>query len=211
MEFNSVNMSNSEQHYFLIAPSLSATDEQFLICAARSGDTDAFDELYKRHSRKILPLIYQITKNREDAEDALQDAALLAFANIRSFKGKASFRSWFTRIAINSAFTVLRRKRGAEISIEQVSSDMDYYRSFEIRDWAETPEERYARCEKKELLRNLIHRLPFAFREVVELRHSHDYSYAEIAEALGISVSSAKSRMARARKAVLRFCVSDAQ
>src|ERR1700757_4578704 len=99
-------------------------DDELLVSAASAGDSSAFVELYERHSRKVLPRIYRITKNREDAEDAFQDAVLRAFAHMKGFEGRSNFTSWLTRIAINSALMVLRKRRGgAEISIEQMSDD----------------------------------------------------------------------------------------
>ncbi|MBV8437590.1 MAG: RNA polymerase sigma factor, partial [Silvibacterium sp.] len=70
---------------------LSAWDDDLLVSAARAGDRSAFVELYERHSRKVLPRIYRITKNREDAEDAFQDAVLRAFVHMKSFEGRSNF------------------------------------------------------------------------------------------------------------------------
>jgi RNA polymerase sigma factor (sigma-70 family) len=173
-----------------------------LVLAAKSGDSAAFVELCGRHSRKILPRIYRITKNREDAEDALQDAFLRAFVHLRGFEGRSSFSSWLTRIAINSALMLLRKKPGLEVTIGMGSDDPEYSRVWEPQDHAGTPESNYARREKEELIRRAILRLPAIFREVVELQYAHDCSTREIAQELGISVSAAKSRLARARTAV---------
>ena len=185
-----------------MAISLKAMDDGTLVSAARSGDHSAFVELCGRHSKKILPRIHRITKNREDAEDVLQDSLLKAYVHIGKFEGRSSFSSWLTRIAINTALMLLRKKRGVEIPIEEASEDFLSWRAWEPRDQSETPETSYARREREELLRNAILRLPTTFRETVELRHSHEYSTKEIAAALGISVAAAKSRLLRARTAV---------
>ena len=83
-----------------------------LVSTAKSGDTDAFVELTKRHSHRLLQTTYRITKNRQDAEDALQDSFLKAFSHLNNFQEKASFSTWLTRIAINSALMIMRKKRG---------------------------------------------------------------------------------------------------
>jgi RNA polymerase sigma-70 factor, ECF subfamily len=201
---NLVNTPIPNHNNVVIGECLSAWDDDLLVPAARAGDRSAFVELYERHSRKLLPRIYRITKNREDAEDAFQDAVLRAFAHMKGFEGRSNFTSWLTRIAINSALMVLRKRRGGEVSIDQIFDDSENSRAWEPRDLTETPEARYARRESEELVRSAIQRLPCIFREAVELQHSRDYSSSQIAEELGISVSAAKSRLTRARRAMRR-------
>lgn len=205
MELKSETSFVSERNVCVTSRGLKAVEDDILVSAAKSGDTTAFNELYSRHSRKILPRIYRITKNREDAEDVLQEAALRAFLHMKGFEGRASFSSWLTRIAINSALMVLRKRRVFEVSIEQMSDDEESSRPWEPSDNAETPEARYARCEREELLINSIQRLPYAFREVIDLQRSDECSTTQIAEELGISLSATKSRLMRARKTLRRL------
>ena len=205
MNSNSVNASNPEQSGVVIATCLDAMNDEVLVSAARSGDSGAFVELYERHSRKVLPRIYRITKNREDAEDALQDAVLRAFVHVKSFEGRSTFASWLTRIATNSALMVLRKRRaGTEISIEQLSEPSEDHQPWEPQDYSESPEAYSARRQREELLRNAIQRLPSIFRDAVELQGAEECSTGLIAERLGISESAAKSRLLRARKALQR-------
>jgi len=200
MEFKSVNSSISQQNACVIGECLRATNEELLVSAAKSGDRMAFEELYERHWRKILPRICRITKNPEDAEDVLQEAALRAFLNLKSFEGRSCFSSWLTTIAINSALMALRKRRRAEISFEQIFDDENSSRRWEPRDYGETPEARYARCERETLLAQATQRLPDIFREILELQESNEYSTMQLAAALGISLAAAKSRLMRARK-----------
>ena len=94
-------------------------NENTVIAAAKRGQTAAFDELWQSHTKRILRTTYRITRNREDAEDALQDSFLRAFLHIKDFDGRSSFSTWLTRIAINSALMILRKKRSAlELSID---------------------------------------------------------------------------------------------
>src|ERR1700730_1988194 len=76
--------------------------EAALVSMAKLGDSDAFVELSRLHSNRLLRTIYNITRNWHDAEDALQDATLRAFSHLKDFQGKSSFSTWLTRIAINS-------------------------------------------------------------------------------------------------------------
>lgn len=188
-----------------MADCMAAMNDDVLVSAARSGDPGAFVELYERNSQKILPRIYRITKNREDAEDAIQDAVLRAFVHVKSFEGRSTFASWLTRIAINSALIVLRKRRpGTEISIEQLSEQTENRRVWEPQDHAESPETYAARRQSEELLRNAIQRLPCIFREAVELQQAEECSTGQVAERFGISESAAKSRLMRARKVLRR-------
>ena len=173
--------------------------EAALISMAKLGNGDAFIVLSKLHSNRILPTIYNITRNWHDAEDPLQDAMLGAFSHLKDFQGKSSFSTWLTRIAINSALMILRRKRGGyEIPLDGTDDSGDNYERSEVRSAAEDPESGLARKEREELLKDAILRLPQVLREVVEFR-LRGYSTREIAQALRISVPAVKSRIARAR------------
>jgi RNA polymerase sigma-70 factor, ECF subfamily len=174
--------------------------EAVLVSMAKSGDSDAFVELSKLHSNRLLRTIYQITRNWHDAEDALQDATLRAFSHMKDFQGKSSFSTWLTRIAINSALMILRKKRGCyEIPFDGIDDSGDNYERWEVKSPAESPESRLTRKEREDLLRDAILRLPLGLREVVELRQGRGYSTREIARALAISVPAVKSRLSRAR------------
>jgi RNA polymerase sigma-70 factor (ECF subfamily) len=176
------------------------TSDAALVSTAKAGDANAFVELSKRHSNRLLQTTYRITRNRQDAEDALQDSLLKAFSHLKDFQEKSSFSTWLTRIAINSALMILRKKRGCfEISIDGTDDPGDKYEPWEARSLTEDPESRLAREEREELLRDAILRLPPVFREVVELRQAREYSTREIAQSLGISVPAVKSRLSRAR------------
>ena len=171
-----------------------------LVSTAKSGDADAFVELTKRHSNRLLRTTYRITKNRQDAEDALQDSFLKAFSHLNNFQEKASFSTWLTRIAINSALMIMRKKRGCyEIPIDGTDDPSGTYVRWEPRSLTEDPESRFARREREELLRDAILRLPQVVREVVELQQAREYSSREIAQALGITLPAVKSRLLRAK------------
>ena len=174
--------------------------DEALVSTAKSGDANAFVELSKRHSNRVLLTTYRITRNWQDAEDALQDSLLKAFSHLNGFQQKSSFATWLTRIAINSALMILRKKRVCvEVSIDGSDDPDDKYERWEARSLTEDPESRFARSEREELLRDAILRLPPVCREVVELRQARDYSAREIAQTLGISVAAVKSRLSRAR------------
>jgi RNA polymerase sigma-70 factor (ECF subfamily) len=178
------------------------TDE-VLVAAAKSGDHPAFLELWTRHSNKAFKAVYLITGNRDDAEDAIQDAWMNAYLHLNSFDGRAQFSTWFRRIAINSSLMILRRKRArAETSMEITDGDGRQYR--EIADQTKNVEELYTRQERVERLRRAICRLKPSLRNVLEMHQSKDGSLKEVAEFTGISVAATKSRLSRARKTLRR-------
>ena len=174
--------------------------DEVLVSTAKSGDTNAFVELSKRHSNRVLQTTYRITRNRQDAEDALQDSLLKAFTHLKTFQGKSTFSTWLTRIAINSALMILRKKRGYfEISIDGTDDPDGKHERWEPKSLTEDPESRLAREERETLLRDAVLRLPPVFQEVLELRQAREYTTREIAQALGISVAAVKSRLSRAK------------
>jgi RNA polymerase sigma-70 factor, ECF subfamily len=176
------------------------TSDAVLVSTAKLGDANAFVELSRRHSSRALQTAYRITRNRQDAEDAVQDSLLKAFTHLNTFQEKSSFSTWLTRITINSALMILRKKRVCvEISIDGSDDSGETYERWEPRSLTEDPENRFARSEREELLRDAILRLPPVIREAVELRQARDYSTREIAQALGISIAAVKSRLSRAR------------
>jgi RNA polymerase sigma-70 factor (ECF subfamily) len=184
----------------IISHSPKQMSDEWLVLAARDGSANAFAELRARHSSKILRMTYRITRNWEDAEDALQDSFLKAFLHLDKFEGRSSFSSWVTRIAINMSLMIMRKKRThGEISIDASDNDGEFYDRWEPLDHREDPERRYARHERAELLRGAIRRLPPALRTAVELQQAQEYSVQELADSLGISLAAAKSRLLRAR------------
>jgi RNA polymerase sigma-70 factor, ECF subfamily len=177
--------------------------DEMLVSIAKSGDANAFVELSKRHANKVFQATYRVTRNRQDAEDALQDSFLKAFVHVKDFQERSSFSTWLTRIAINSALMILRKKRGGfEISIDGTDEHAGSFETWEPRSPTEDPESRYVRRERERSLREAIVRLPPVFRDVVELRQAREYSTREIAQALGISVPAVKSRLSRAKSAL---------
>jgi RNA polymerase sigma-70 factor, ECF subfamily len=178
-----------------------ASDES-LVEVAKSGDRSAFAELWRRHSKTAFRNVYRITKNRADTEDVIQDAWIKALVHLRGFDGRAAFSTWITRIAINSALMMLRRRRSRpEISMEL--TDGETYRTWEMADYTENAEMHYVRRQSAERLRRAIRELRPHLRTVIEMQQSTDRRVKEIAELAGISVTATKSRLSRAR-AILR-------
>jgi RNA polymerase sigma-70 factor (ECF subfamily) len=174
-------------------------DEGLLVSAAKGGDATAFEELVNRYERKIFRLGMNITQNREDAEDVMQDAFLKAFRNLDSFQGDSRFYTWLVRIAVNEALMKLRKRRPNQVSLDEPVKEGEDPVFREIEDWGPSPEQRFAQTELNQILSQVIGELEPIFRVVFLLRDVEGLSTEESAQILGISVAAVKSRLLRAR------------
>jgi RNA polymerase sigma factor (sigma-70 family) len=175
-----------------------------LVAAAQTGEQSAYGELCRRHSKRLLRTVQRITHNIDDAEDAVQDSLMRAFAHLQSFDGRSAFSTWLTRIAINSALMTLRkRRRTPECSLESFD-DLENSRKPEIIEPSSGPEDIFLQHERERRLHHAVSRLPPNLRVVMEICESSDASLKEIAKGLGISVPATKSRLYRAKRSLLR-------
>jgi RNA polymerase sigma-70 factor (ECF subfamily) len=174
-------------------------DEGALVQAAQKGDLAAFEELVNRYEARIFRLTMNITQNREDAQDAAQDAFLKAFQNLDRFQGDSRFYTWLVRIAVNEALMRLRKRRPNVISLDQPLETEEDVIPHQLQDWDPTPEQRYERTEMNSILNEAITKLDPIFRTVFLLRDVEQLSTEETAELLDISVPAVKSRLLRAR------------
>ncbi len=174
-------------------------DEPLLVAAAKSGDISAFETLVSRYERKIFRLTQNITQNREDAEDAMQEAFLKAFEHLADFEGNSRFYTWLVRIAVNQALMKLRKRRPNVVSLDQEVDTGEDILPREVEDWGPSPAQRYEQTELSDILSKTIGELDPPFRVVFQLRDIEELSTEETAEALGLSVPAVKSRLLRAR------------
>jgi len=179
--------------------SVAREDEHLLVAAAKGGDAGAFEELVNRYERKIFRLTMNITRNREDAEDAMQDAFMKAFSHLDRFHEESRFYTWLVRIAANEALMRLRKRRPNQFSLDEPIESEDDFVPQQIEDWGPSPEQRFAQTEMRDILRGVIEELPHDFRIVFLLRDVEGLSTEETAGAVGISEAAVKSRLLRAR------------
>jgi RNA polymerase sigma factor (sigma-70 family) len=172
---------------------------------SRTTLPQTFDELAAPHAKRIFRAAYRITRNRQDAEDAVQDALLQAFVHLEHFDGRSTFATWLTRIAINSSLMILRKRRHARaVSLEE-TADFDPSKVVQrIRDEAPDAEQQYLKKELKTSLQDAVRTLRPSLRKVVELGQLEDRSMKETADLLGVSLSAAKARLFHARRLLRR-------
>jgi RNA polymerase sigma-70 factor, ECF subfamily len=174
-------------------------DEGALVAAAKGGDITAFETLVGRYERKIFRLAQNITQNKEDAEDVMQEAFLKSYQHLGEFQGNSRFYTWLVRIAVNQALMKLRKRRPNQVSLDEEVDTGEDTMPREVEDWGPSPEERYKQAELGTILNNTIAELEPPFRIVFQLRDIEELSTEETAEALGLSVPAVKSRLLRAR------------
>jgi RNA polymerase sigma-70 factor, ECF subfamily len=171
-----------------------------LVQAAIAGNVDAFGELIGRHDRMVFHVAYCVTHNREDAEDAVQEACLKAYTNLGQFKGVSKFSTWLVSITVNEALAKVRRRRRSEAKVLVDEQTLDEQETpVTAGEWGRNPEQRYYNTEIKRLLANALQSLGPGLRTAFWLRYVEGMSTDEVAEALSLSVSAVKARLFRAR------------
>jgi RNA polymerase sigma factor (sigma-70 family) len=176
--------------------------DMYLVAAARDGDHRAYAELCRRHSPQIFRKVLRITGNTADAEDTLQEALLKAYIHIRGFEGRSAFSTWLTRIAINSALMLLRKKHSPPVFSFESGSETEDFRLPEPMETSHNPEESCILNALEDECARAIRHLSPTLQVVVQIRYRDDASVAQIAKKLDISESAVKSRLLRARSKI---------
>ncbi len=183
-----------------------ADADLLLVQRVQAGDVAAFDVLMLRYRERILGVIYNLTSNREDAADLAQDTFIKAFKSIGSFKGGASFFTWLYRIAINATLSHLRRHRLRRFfSLEKmVEEDHNAEVIDALVDKSRSNKAALIR-ELQEKLNEAFQKLSFPHRTVLTLFEVEQLSHQEIAEIMGCSVGTVRSRLHYAKQQVQAY------
>ena len=178
-----------------------ASDDLDLVHASKNGDVAAFEQLVKRYDRKLFRIAQHITHNREDSEDAVQEAFLKAFQHLGEFREDSKFSTWLIRITLNQALMKLRKLRRAakEVSLEENYQAGEEALPIEVADWAPDPEQLYRASELRGILIKTLSELRPVLRAVFVLRDIEGLSTAQTAEVLNLSQVAVKARLWRGR------------
>jgi RNA polymerase sigma-70 factor (ECF subfamily) len=184
-------------------------DEQALILTARRGNLDAFNALVLRYQDSVYTLAYRIMGDSHSAADVVQEAFILAYRRLDSYRG-GSFRSWLLRIATNTAYDELRRrKRRPATSFEELpGAETDD--GSPLSGDTPNPEHVVLQGELQRAIQNCINALGDDQRLVLVLSDVEGLSYQEIADHLAVQLGTVKSRLSRARASV-RHCLQAVQ
>src|SRR5229473_6440821 len=183
---------------------ISKNSDGAVIAAAKRGDTQAFEELVLRHKQRVLAVAQRITNNREDAEDVAQETFHKAFLHLDAFQEKSRFSTWLTRIAMNEAFMLLRRRRGiVEVSAGSADDSVQPL-SIALVDERPSPEESCWRRERTKFLTEAINCLSPTIRTTILLRDIEEQSVKDTAQILGTSITAVKARVFQGRRKLRR-------
>ena len=159
-----------------------------LIARCKAGDREAHYRIYKLYSRSMFNVSYRITGREEDAEDALQEAFISAFKNLDSYRADATFGAWLKRIVVNKSINVLKKRKHEwmpeddQWDVAEEEQDINYKEELTI-----------------DRVKKAIEELPHGYRSVLSLYLLEGYDHQEIAEIMGISESTSKSQLNRAK------------
>ena len=177
-----------------------ASSDLELVHATKNGDISAFERLVERYDTRLFRIAQNVTHNREDAQDAVQEAFLKTFQHLDGFREDSKFSTWLFRITVNQSLMKLRKQR----LMREVSIDEDYQGDEsrlprEFADWSPSPEERYRSSELRSILITTLQELSPVLRTVFVLRDIEEFSIVQTGEILGLSQSAVKARLWRAR------------
>jgi RNA polymerase sigma-70 factor (ECF subfamily) len=176
-------------------------DEYAFLAAAKRGDSAAFEFLCKQSASMVFRVARRMMRNKEDAEDVLQEAFKQAFIHLKSFNGHSRFSTWLSRIAINAALMKLRKKQHLwDVSLDESDENEQSSSWFDVEDRGLNPEQLYVQMERQQILAEAMNELAPGTRKAIELRELDERSGEETARIMGISVSAVKARVFHGRK-----------
>lgn len=184
-------------------------EEARIIARVSDGETDAFEVLVNAHERRVYSLCLRMTGNPEDAEDLAQEAFVRAYQSIAGFKGESGFGSWLYRLAKNICIDFLRREKRREKSSLTYLDEGGNAVDIEVPDERFAPDRALEQRQTAEAIGRGLDTLTPEHRDILILREIHGKSYDEIAEALGLTAGTVKSRISRARMVLCKFLLED--
>jgi RNA polymerase sigma-70 factor, ECF subfamily len=177
-----------------------ATGDMELVHASKVGDMVAFEELVKRYERKLFRIAQSITHNREDSQDAVQEAFLKAFQHLAEFREASQFSTWLIRITLNQSLMKLRKRNTAkEFFLDDDLREDGELLPRDVADWAPNAEQLYWASELRDILTGALEELSPISRTVFILRDVEGLSLEQTGLAMNLSISAVKARLWRVR------------
>lgn len=194
---------NTNKHEALISSvdTPAGEGDMALVTATKQGNREAFEILVERHEQRLFFFAQRMTRNRQDAEDVVQQSFQKAFTHLHRFEGRSSFSTWLTSIATNEALMLLRKSRGSrELPIRDASGNEESTFVPEIPDSGPGPEDNYSQHERERILSAAMNQLTPGVRKAIELRELRELSTEETARVMGLTVQAVKGRVFHGRK-----------
>ena len=180
-------------------------EELIIVRKVLGGDRNAFEELVLANQKNVYNLAIKMTGNEDDALDISQEAFLKAYRQLEGFRGESRFSVWLYRLTYNLCIDFLRKKpKATSVPLTFQDDDGDVH-DLNIPDMRSLPEDKLLRREKRKAIANSINELGQQHREILVMREITGMSYGEMAETLGLSEGTVKSRLARARRSLVNI------
>lgn len=176
-------------------PMPSAAPDDEIVRRVVEGDVALFEILMRRYNPRVYRTVRAILGADDEAEDAMQQVYLQAFAHLAQFSGRARFSTWITSIAVNESLARLRRRQIGVVAVGAEDVDM----IAELPSRGPDPETAAMSAEARRIIEDEVSRLPETYRAVIVLREIEGLSTEETAECLGIQPDAVKTRLHRAR------------
>jgi RNA polymerase sigma-70 factor (ECF subfamily) len=171
--------------------------EEEIIRRAQDGDAGAFEQLYRRYSKRIYCLCLRMVKNQTEAEDLTQEAFLQVFRKIRTFQGKSAISTWLHRVSVNTVLMSLRKRKRVEISLE---ADGEYEKEPGVpRQILGGPDPALSGLFDRESLKHVLCQMPHGYKQMLVLHDVLGYQHNEIALIVKCSTGNSKSQLHKAR------------
>jgi RNA polymerase sigma-70 factor (ECF subfamily) len=182
---------------------MTALEELAVIERVLSGDTDAFETLVLENQKKVYNLALKMTGSENDALDISQEAFIKAYTGLRNFRGESRFSVWLYRLTYNLSIDFIRKNQRNQVSSLTYIDDSGEYADYEIPDISFEPESEIEKKELRQAISNGIDELSDKHREILVMREITGMSYEDIANTLGLSEGTVKSRLSRARQGLV--------
>src|SRR5215471_9414357 len=190
-----------------------SAEEALFVMRLQANEDAAYDELVRTYSASIFHVAYRMLGDSAEASDIVQEIFLKVFRNIGGFKGEAALKTWIFKIAFSEILNRLRwwkrRYRFATVSLDDQPNGTGSAHAHCLASSGPSPEQALQSKEQETAIQQALRRLSSEHRSIIVLRDIEGFSYNEIADVLGVSVGTVKSRLARARadlkKSLMRF------
>jgi RNA polymerase sigma-70 factor (ECF subfamily) len=190
-----------------------SSEEAVFVARLQANEDAAYDELVRTYTNSIFHVAYRMLGDTAEASDAVQEIFLKVFRNIGGFKGEAALKTWIFKIAFSEILNRLRwwrrRYRFATTSLDEPGNGIGAAPGLNVASSGPSPEEALQSKEQETAIQQALGRLSREHRSIIVLRDIEGFSYNEIADVLGVSVGTVKSRLARARadlkKSLMRY------
>jgi RNA polymerase sigma-70 factor, ECF subfamily len=165
---------------------------------------EAFEEMFVASRSKFVAMAYAVLRNREDAEDAVQNAFLSGYRHLRSFEGRSALRTWFTRIVLNAALMIQRKRKRSTIQpLPENNNPHEVNWTENIPAPEPDPEMVHAKRESLQFIDGILGKMKPVLRQAFTMTYYDELSGPEACAALGVSAGTFKARLFRARRQVL--------